>query len=85
MSLGGSICHKTKILFGLLYRPPNSIASLWDHINYSVENALNTGIDKIVVMGDFNENLLLHTNGKLNNIVLQNGLYQAISEQTFFH
>ena len=76
---------KTKILFGLFYRPPNSIASHWDHISYSVEKALNSGIDKIIVMGDFNENLLTQTQGKLNNILVQNGLYQAISEPTFFH
>ena len=50
--------HNTKILLGLFYRPPDSNVLIWDLINQSFENAANTGIDKIMVMGDFNDNQL---------------------------
>jgi len=78
------VIKKTKVLFGLFYRPPDSQASAWDHINHSIEKALNTGIQKVVVMGDFNENQLGQNQNKLKNILLQNGLHQAISDPTFF-
>lgn len=76
--------QKTKILFGLFYRPLDSSDHVWDHISQSVENAINTGIEKIVVLGDFNNNLLSPGTSKLKNIISQNGLYQVVSDHTFF-
>jgi CMP-N-acetylneuraminic acid synthetase len=55
---------------------------MWDLINLSIENALNSGVDNIVISGDFNENLLNPNKTKLANIILQNGLYQTITEPT---
>jgi hypothetical protein len=40
------------------HRPPDSNPGMWDLINLSIENALNSGVDNIVLSGDFNENLL---------------------------
>ena len=74
----------SKILFGLFYRPPDSQVHIWDHINQSLENALDAGFENIVVMGDFNENLLSPNLNKLKNVLSQNSLYQAITEPTFF-
>lgn len=74
--------NKSNILFGLFYRPPDSNPGMWDLINISIENALNSGVDNIVISGDFNENLLNPNKIKLANIILQNGLYQTITEPT---
>ena len=76
--------QKNKFLVGLFYRPPDSDASSWDHINLTIENALNMGINKILITGDLNDNLLNPRNNRLRNIILQNGLYQAITDPTFF-
>jgi hypothetical protein len=76
------IVNKSNILFGLFYRPPDSNPGMWDLINLSIENALNSGVDNIVISGDFNENLLNPNKTKLANIILQNGLYQTITEPT---
>ena len=76
--------NKKKILFGVFYRPPDSGAEAWDLISQSIENAINTGIDKIIITGDLNENLLNERNNKLNTILQQNGLSQAITDPTFF-
>ncbi|CAC5358364.1 unnamed protein product [Mytilus coruscus] len=46
-----------KVLFGLFYRSSDSPYHIWNHINQSIENAVNSDIESIVVMGDFNENL----------------------------
>ncbi|VDI39465.1 Hypothetical predicted protein, partial [Mytilus galloprovincialis] len=67
-----------------ILQTPDSNAQYWDNMNLSIENAFNSGIDKIVVTGDFNENLLNYRNTKLTNIILQNGLNQAIDQPTFF-
>ena len=46
------------ILFGLYYRPPNSVASYYSNIEDSLALALDTGITDIIVTGDFNLNVL---------------------------
>lgn len=53
-------------------------------INLSIENALNSGVDKIVITGDLNENLLNPNKTKLADIILDNSLYQTITEPTYF-
>ena len=46
------------ILFGLFYRPPDSENYICDHINHSIDVAMNTNNDRIVICGGFNENQL---------------------------
>lgn len=67
--------NKSNILFGTFYRPPDSNLGMWDLINLSSEYALNSEVEKIVISGDFNENLLNPHKPKLADIILQNGLY----------
>ena len=49
--------HK-HILFGLFYRPPNSDALYFSSIEDSIHLAVDTGIQDIIVTGDFNYNML---------------------------
>ena len=76
--------HNTKILLGLFYRPHDSNVLIWDLINQSFENAANAGIDRIMVMSDFFDNQLIAGPSHLKYIIVENGLYQAISEPTYF-
>ena len=45
------------ILFGLFYRPPNSDSTYFTSIEDSIHLAVDTGIQDIVVTGDFNFNM----------------------------
>lgn len=51
---------------------PDSNVLIWDLINQSFENAANTGIDKIMVMGDFNDNQLIAGPSHRKDIIVQN-------------
>ena len=43
-----------KMLIGCIYRPPNATVDVWDRLSESVENAKNSGIDMIHLLGDLN-------------------------------
>ena len=45
---------------------------------------MNSGIDKVVITGDFNENQLNQRSNKIRSIALQNGLFQTVSDPTYF-
>ena len=49
--------HK-HLLFGLFYRPSNSDSAYFSSIEDSVHLAIDTGIQGIIVTGDFNYNML---------------------------
>ena len=48
--------HNKHILFGLFYRPPNSSQDTDTRIENSIDLAPNTGIQNIVIIGEFNLN-----------------------------
>ena len=73
------------ILFGVFYRPPDSENNTWDHINHSIDLAINTNIDRIVVCGDLNEDQLNPRKMKIRDICLQNNLTQIITDPTYYH
>ena len=50
----------TRILFCLLYRPPNSDMAYFSSIEDSISLALDTHINNIIVTGDFNLDMLSH-------------------------
>jgi hypothetical protein len=43
------------VLIGTISRPPDSLNYTFDLIEYSIDLAVDTGINTIVVLGDFNE------------------------------
>lgn len=47
-----------KILVGSFYRPPNSNALIFSDIENSIGMAFDTGIADIIILGDFNINML---------------------------
>ena len=76
--------HK-RILVGLFYRPPNSTSQLFSNIEDSIGLAVDTGINDIILTGDFNLNLNSNTSlRKIESICSQFSLYQSINEPTHF-
>ena len=73
------------ILFGLFYRPPNSLANYNSNIEDSLALALDTGIADIIVTGDFNLNVLNFPSArKIISLCQQFSLYQSIDQPTHF-
>ncbi|CAC5368509.1 unnamed protein product [Mytilus coruscus] len=73
------------ILFGNFYRPPaDSDNQIWEKINYSIDLAINSNADKIIICGDFNNDQLNHSKQKLREICNQNSLYQIITDAIYF-
>ncbi|MCG7879453.1 MAG: reverse transcriptase domain-containing protein [Candidatus Thiodiazotropha taylori] len=76
--------HK-RILVGLFYRPPNSTSQLFSNIEDSIGLAVDTGINDIIVTGDFNLNVYNNVAlRKIESICSQFSLYQSINEPTHF-
>lgn len=67
-------CVNNKFLTGVMYRPPNSRTDVLDNLAISLENALDTGLSKLL-MGDFNIDMVADGNHvikhMLNNFPLQ--------------
>ena len=76
--------HK-HILVGTFYRPPGSTAQYFDLIEESIQLAVDTNINDIIITGDFNFDLLKPaTNRFISSLCHQFGLQQIIEEPTHF-
>ncbi|MEW8542945.1 MAG: endonuclease/exonuclease/phosphatase family protein, partial [Candidatus Thiodiazotropha sp.] len=79
------ILRNKHILFGVFYRPPNSTAMYHSTIEDSIHLAIDTGIQDVVITGDFNYNLLSdQTHRKILSLCQQFSLHQCISEPTHY-
>ena len=73
------------ILVGTFYRPPNSNALIFSDIENSIGLAFDTGIPDIIILGDFNLNVLNGPSArKINDLCQHYNLSQIISEPTNF-
>jgi hypothetical protein len=72
------------VLIGTFYRPPDSLNYTFDLIEHSIDLAVDTGINTIVVLGDFNEDQLKPQNNKMSNIFVKYNMNQFINEPTHF-
>jgi hypothetical protein len=70
-----------KFLVGCMYRPPNSVAEIWDKIEDSIESAKNTGIGSIYLLGDLNCDQQIPGN-KLETILTNFHMTQLVHEPT---
>ena len=74
-----------RVLVGTFYRPPNSLPLMLSDIENSIGLAVDTGISDIVILGDFNLNMLAtQSQRKINDLCQQYGLIQLINEATNF-
>lgn len=78
-----TIKNKT-VLIGGVYRPPNSTVEYFNLIKESVDRAFNTNIKDILILGDFNYNMLNQTNNKMFDLIQEYNLQQLIEEPTHY-
>ena len=69
------------ILICNVYRPPSSQVSFWHHFNVSIEKAFES-VNKIIIVGDINEDQLNAKYNKLKQIITLNNLTNIIIEPT---
>ena len=53
-------------------------------IALSIERAKNTGIENILITGDFNCNQLIQVGSKISDIAISYGLSRIIQDETHF-
>ena len=58
-----------KVLFGVFYRPPHSGDHIFTLVEHSIDLAVDTASENIVIFGDFNEDYLKDNNVLMKNIV----------------
>ena len=76
--------HK-HVLFGVFYRPPNASSNYYSLIEDSLHLAVDTGNNDVVVIGDFNFNLLSsQTSRKIDSLCSQFAFYQSIDQPTHY-
>ena len=77
------LCGNKNVLFGVFYRPPNSGVNYQLQIENSFGLATDTGIDNIIITGDFNLNTQADPSlRKVESMCQQNSLSQCITEPT---
>ena len=76
--------HKL-ILFGVVYRPPNSEAVVFSAIEDSINLEVDSGVNDIIITGDFNSNMQnVLSARKITSLCKQLSLVQSIEEPTHF-
>ena len=77
--------HNKQLLFGIFYRPPNVNIHYDSLVEESLGLAIDTGIDNIIVVGDFNKNVLNDKTAKfIESICSQFNFQQCVNEPTHF-
>jgi hypothetical protein len=70
------------VLIGTFYRPPDSLNYTFDLIEHSIYLVVDTGVNTIVVLCDYNEDQLKPQNNKMSNIFVKYNMIQFINEPT---
>lgn len=74
-----------KVLIGGFYRPPNSSIDYFNRISESFDRAHNTNINDIIIVGDFNYNMLSNENNRVKDLTQLYGLKQLIKEAIHYN
>ena len=79
------LCNNNKrTLFGLFYRPPNSDLAYYSRIEDFLHLAVGSGINDIIITGDFNFNMLYPQSSRmLFTFRTQFALFQAINKPIY--
>ncbi|CAC5413808.1 unnamed protein product [Mytilus coruscus] len=71
-------------LLGTFYRPPNSSQHLLNLIEHSFDLASDTGIETILIVGDFNDDQMSPRQSRMKEIFTRYGMTQFVEEPTNF-
>ena len=82
-----SICiRNSSWLIGVLYRPPNSSPSFWNHLQDHLDAVNMQSYDGCLLLGDFNTDMSIHANSPNRNCLIEimndAGLVQMVSSIT---
>ena len=78
-------CNHRKMLVGIFYRPPNSPSATLTSIETSIGLAFDTTINDILIVGDFNFDILkTNSSKKIQDICQHFNLQQLINTPTHF-
>ena len=79
------LSNSRNVLYGVFYRPPNSSAMYASLLEDSIGLAVDTNITDIIIMGDFNLNIMDQSHyRKTDSICKHFNLTQCIEEPTHF-
>ena len=79
------LCNSRNVLYGVIYRPPNSTSVYNSLIEESIGRAIDTNITDIIITRDFNWNQLnVNHSNKVNSLCSQFSLFQCINEPTHY-
>ena len=79
------LSNSRNVLYGVFYRPPNSSAMYTSLLEDSIGLAVDTNITDIIIMGDFNLNIMDQSHyRKIYSICKHFSLTQCIEEPTHF-
>ena len=70
-----------RLLLCAVYRPPSTADAFWNNFNMCIEKALDI-CNKIIIVGDINEDQLNPSNNHLKDILLINDLSNVITQPT---
>ena len=73
-----------KVLKGGFYRSPNSNTQYFNHTNKSIDRAYNTHFADVIILGDFNNNMLQDNNNKMKELIQVYSMKQLISDPKRF-
>ena len=73
--------NKIKYFIGTVYRPPSAPSVFWEILNDNLETALNLS-KHVIILGDFNEDILNPNLHNFKDIILLNNLKNVITEPT---
>lgn len=65
-----NIKNQQDLLIWVFYRPPDSGIHSFTLIDHSIPFAVDTGIENVVILGDFNENYPNKNNTRMKNIIM---------------
>ena len=76
--------NSKKVLKGGFHRLPNSNIQYFNHINESRDRAYNTNIADVIILGNFNSNMLHNNNNKMKELIQIYNMKQLISDPPHF-
>ena len=74
------LVQSEQILVGGFYRPPHSGAEYFNLVVESIDRAHNNNITDLIILVDFNYNMLTDDNNKITDIMLHYNLSQVIKD-----
>lgn len=81
---GGIVRNNTPVLIGKFQKPQNVLLNTFDLIEFFIDLAVDTGVDSILILGDFNDNQAKRKNSRIADILVKYDMVQLMNDATHF-